>query len=435
VFVHHSSVSLEERQRAEERFHHGRDACIVCTSTLELGIDVGDLDAVMQANAPSTVSSFLQRIGRTGRREGQVANMAFLCESSEELLLAIALVELARSQWVEAVPIQTRCWPVLVQQLMALSLQFGAISREDAHAQLSRVSDFQGLSREEYEALITHLVTKEFLYESAGKLSLGDRAERLFGRKNFSELYAVFTSPVMYKVIAGAQDIGSIEPSFVERLVEGMSSFLLGGRAWVVDNVLHADREVHVRAAPAGKKPTWGGFMPQFLGREVCHRIRSLLESEEALPYLDVSAARELRTLREDLGPLLRRASLPLQVDSEGSALWWNFAGGRINHTFKYALEATQGWKIVPDNFFLKITGAGVTHLTIETALSALAQPGFWSEPGRMRSIQARIPPYRLSKFQEALPPSAEAEMLGAFFLDVAGAREHSVAALRTSGF
>src|SRR5262249_17335500 len=65
VFVHHSAVSREERQLAEERFHHGSDACIVCTSTLELGIDVGDLDCVLQAEAPDTVSSFLQRMGRT----------------------------------------------------------------------------------------------------------------------------------------------------------------------------------------------------------------------------------------------------------------------------------------------------------------------------------------------------------------------------------
>jgi ATP-dependent Lhr-like helicase len=95
--VHHSSVSLEERKLAEDRFHHGQQACIVCTSTLELGIDVGDLDAVLQADAPSTVSSFLQRIGRTGRRAGQTSNMAFFCEETESMLLAVALVELARS--------------------------------------------------------------------------------------------------------------------------------------------------------------------------------------------------------------------------------------------------------------------------------------------------------------------------------------------------
>ena len=70
VFVHHSAVSKEERELAEERFHHGSNACIVCTSTLELGIDVGDLDRILQAEAPDTVSSFLQRMGRGRCRPG-----------------------------------------------------------------------------------------------------------------------------------------------------------------------------------------------------------------------------------------------------------------------------------------------------------------------------------------------------------------------------
>ena len=98
VFVHHSAVSREERQLAEERFHHGSDACIVCTSTLELGIDVGDLDRVLQAEAPDTVSSFMQRMGRTGRRVGQAANTSFFCETTEGVLQAVALIELAKSR-------------------------------------------------------------------------------------------------------------------------------------------------------------------------------------------------------------------------------------------------------------------------------------------------------------------------------------------------
>ena len=144
VFVHHSSVSLEERKAAEDRFAHGTNACIVCTSTLELGIDVGDLDLVFQANAPSTVSSFMQRMGRTGRRAGTTANTAFLCEEPEAVLQAIALVELAREGWIERVAHQERCWPVLVHQLLAMSLQFGAISAERCWEQLSRVPDFRG---------------------------------------------------------------------------------------------------------------------------------------------------------------------------------------------------------------------------------------------------------------------------------------------------
>ncbi len=421
VFVHHSSISLEERRLAEERFVSGTNTCIVCTSTLELGIDVGDLDAVFQANAPSTVSSFLQRIGRTGRRPGQVANMAFLCEETEALLLSMALVELARAGWVEPVPALNRCWPVLVQQLMAMSLQFGAISADDAWVQLSRVADFQGIRRDEFDGLLKFLVERQFLFESAGKLSIGDRAERLFGRKNFSELYGVFSSPVMYRVLSGAQDIGTIEPTFVERLVEGMSAFLLAGRPWVVEQVVHPEREVHVKPAPAGRKPTWGGFLPQMLGQEVCQQVRAILESSEPLRYLHPTAVSALDELRANVGQLLRRVGPAIQIDADGQALWWTFAGGRANYTLKYALELTQGWKVVADNFHLKISGAGLTHTSLEAALDALAKPVFWEDPERLRALRARLPPFRLSKFQEALPEDTVSEMLAAFFIDVPG--------------
>jgi ATP-dependent Lhr-like helicase len=201
-----------------------------------------------------------------------------------------------------------------------------------------------------------------------------------------------------------------------------MSSFLLGGRAWVVDHVVHADREVHVRSAPAGKKPTWGGFMPRFLGSEVCERIRGLLEGEELPGYLDEKAKVALGELRADLGPLLRAAGPAVQVDAEGYAVWWTYAGGRINHTLKYALEVSQGWKVGAENFFVKISGDGVNHTSIEAAVRELSAPGFWSGE-RMRAMRGRIPPYRLSKFQDALPDAALAEMLGGVFIDAAGAQ------------
>ena len=170
VFVHHSSVSKEERERAEERFHEGRDACIVCTSTLELGIDVGDLDRVLQADAPDTVSSFLQRMGRTGRRAGTAANMTFFCESGDAVLQAIALIELAKRGWVEDVPVETRCWPVLVHQLLALTLAHGATTPEAAWDVLKRVPDLAGISRAEFDAVIGHMVAEGYLFGTCQQL-------------------------------------------------------------------------------------------------------------------------------------------------------------------------------------------------------------------------------------------------------------------------
>ncbi|MEO8182903.1 MAG: DEAD/DEAH box helicase [Deltaproteobacteria bacterium] len=421
VFVHHSSVSLEERKAAEDRFAHGTNACIVCTSTLELGIDVGDLDAVFQANAPSTVSSFMQRMGRTGRRSGTTANTTFLCEDPEGVLQAVALIELAREGWVERVARQERCWPVLVHQLLAMTLQFGAISADRCWEQFTRVPDFRGISRAEFDTAVEHMKKEEFLFEAGGLLSMGEKAEKRFGRKNFLELYAVFSSPLLYRVVTHAKrDVGSLEQDFVDRLVEQMSSFLLSGRAWTVDRVSHEDREVVVREAPRGGKPSWGGYIPQHLGFEVSQGMRRALTETARYAYVDEAGFKHIADKREDLGDLLRRPGPAVQIDG-GVARWWTFAGGRVNHTLKYGFEVVEGWKVVADNFQLRIEGDGIGHESVRTAITRMTTAAFWEEPDLRRAVLARLPGYRLSKFQDCLPEVFALEVIERYLLDVEG--------------
>jgi len=253
VFVHHSAVSKEERQLAEHEFNSGSNACIVCTSTLELGIDVGDLDRVLQAEAADTVSSFLQRMGRTGRREGQAANTTFFCSNSDSVLQSIALIELAKAGWVENVVVNDRCWPVLIHQVLAMSLAGNGVSPEDAWEHLSTVPDFRGISRDEYDQLIAWMIQDNSLILTSGVLVLGPQAERRFGRRNFMELYAVFSSPQSYTVqTADNRPLGTLSQDFVDGLVDGVSCFLLGGRAWLVNFTNHSERTVHVANAPRG---------------------------------------------------------------------------------------------------------------------------------------------------------------------------------------
>lgn len=250
----------------------------MCTSTLELGIDVGGLNLTFQANAPSTVSSFLQRMGRTGRREGATANMTFLCDDTSSVVQAVAICLLAADKWVESVSEQDRCWPVLVHQLLALTLQLGGVSAERCWQLLSPVPDFRGISETEFKGLVQHMLRENYLFESGGLLSMGTRAERVFGKKNFLELYAVFSSPVLFQVqTENGQELGTLEQNFVDRLVADMSCFLLGGRAWLVLAVDHEDRIVRVQAAPRGVKPSWGGYVPQHLGYHLCQKMRDVL--------------------------------------------------------------------------------------------------------------------------------------------------------------
>lgn len=423
VFVHHSAVSAEERKLAEERFHHGSNACIVCTSTLELGIDVGDLDKVMQAEAPDTVGSFLQRMGRTGRRPGQTANTTFFCETTDGVLQAAALVELAKAGWVEHVEVQRRCWPVLIHQLLAMSLAHDGISADDAWRHLSGVPDLEGIHRAEYDRLVSWMLSDGSMEKTSGLLVLGPKAELRFGRRNFMDLYAVFSSPQTYTVeTLGGQLLGSLNQAFVDRLVERMSTFLLAGRGWLALQIRHGDRRVIVEPAPRGRHPTWGGYLPQFLGFDVCQRILAVLLSDERYPYLDEPSWQVLNERRALIRGIVSSRQGGIEFDS-GEIRWWTFAGGRINATLRYALEAIRAdWKIVPDNFLIKIRGEDVGARSFQDTLSELVEPESWEDTRLWRDVAESLPNYRLSKFQPLMPPWVEREVIATYLLDVGGA-------------
>ena len=423
VFVHHSAVSKEERQLAEHEFHQGSNACIVCTSTLELGIDVGDLDRVLQAEAPDTVGSFLQRMGRTGRREGQAANTTFFCSNSDSVLQAIALIELAKSHWVENIVVNDRCWPVMIHQLLAMSLAGNGVSPEDAWQHLSHVPDFRGISRNEYDDLIDWMMQDNSLILTSGLLVLGPQAERRFGRRNFMELYAVFSSPQSYTVKSSdGRPLGTLSQDFVDGLVDGVSCFLLGGRAWLVNFTDHSERVINVASAPRGRQPTWGGFLPQFLGFDLCQKILDVLCSDETYPYLDTQAANELDQRRQQLRGIVRPKVGGIDyVDSE--IIWHTFAGGRINATLKHALaDLCPTWQILPDNFRLRIRADNLAPAEFNNTLTQLRQPDFWSDQARWLRIAGNLPNYRLSKFQPLMPANVQGELVAGFMLDLKGA-------------
>ncbi|EUA35242.1 helicase conserved C-terminal domain protein [Mycobacterium xenopi 3993] len=123
TFVSHSSLSASERRRSEAAFAEARDTVIVATSTLELGVDVGDLDRVIQIGSTRTVASFLQRLGRTGRRADTVRNCLFLCIDDDSLLLAAGMLQRWSHGWVEPITPPPAPRHIAAQQLMALCLQ------------------------------------------------------------------------------------------------------------------------------------------------------------------------------------------------------------------------------------------------------------------------------------------------------------------------
>ena len=333
VFIHHSSVSRADRALAEAEFARGHNTAIVCTSTMELGIDVGDLDQVIQVDAPGSVASFLQRIGRTGRRAGMAQRCTFFCLSPESLLQALAVVRLAERGFVEEVRPAAHAMHVLAHQVMALALQEGGISRHRLLPHVQAAYPFSSVREERLHELVDTMLAREILYEADGLLSLGQRGERLYGRKNFFELYAVFTAPPLLRVQHGKEEVGYIQALFVwmHDGQKGPLCFRLGGRAWEVLEICAGARgeygPAHERSLHAGlDECAERGGNPQpalsegeerrqlvlyLVEREVRHRARYRHRPAGEVPDLDVWMRRHRGPWQPIAGAAWRASSSP----------------------------------------------------------------------------------------------------------------------------
>ena len=417
VFIHHSSVSRAERELAEQQFASGQNTAIVCTATMELGIDVGDLDQVIQVDAPGSVASFLQRMGRTGRRVGRRPNCTFFCVTPESVLQAVAIVRLAQSGWVEDVRPAEHAVHVLAHQLMALALQEGGISRHQILDWISDAFPFAGISTEELQQLIDTMLTREILYEADGLLSLGARGEKLYGRKNFFELYAVFNSPPVLRALHGREEVGHIQAGFVQGhdAQKGPLCFRLGGRPWRVEHVDWSKGTMSVKPAPAGQVPNWIGA-PGVLSFALCQAMReTLLASDAGGAQFTPAAERELRLLRESYASLLEAGIAPVESMDDG-VQWHTFAGGAINRVLAAGLEDLTKRKWVSGNLSIRSKEAGLAEA--HDAIGRLPQLAW--EPiasAKARSMTRGV----ISKFQPCLHEEAEERLLTEKLLDLPG--------------
>ncbi|MGH3402783.1 MAG: DEAD/DEAH box helicase [Streptosporangiaceae bacterium] len=169
TFLSHASLPLDERRRAEQAFAEARDCVIVATSTLELGIDVGDLDRVIQVNDPPSVASFLQRIGRTGRRDGSSRNCLFLALGTGPLLWSAGLLHLWGQGYVEPVVAPPEPRHIVAQQLLALCLQEHRIGRRTWIEAWNGLAPFD----QSAEPILRHLLDQGFIDRDGELLFIG----------------------------------------------------------------------------------------------------------------------------------------------------------------------------------------------------------------------------------------------------------------------
>lgn len=337
TFVSHSSLSASERKLAEAAFAEEQDCVIVATSTLELGIDVGDLDHVIQIDSPSTVSSFLQRMGRTGRRSGSRRNCLFLTTSDEAFLLACAITTLWRDKYVEHIKPPPMPWHMVAQQMMALALEKPGTPAHEVVGMGH--SQFPELAATTVAAVFEFMVAKGILLVSSGLMSMGPEGERLYGRGHFLDLLSAFASPMVLAAKYGATELGYVDPMAVQQQRERPTVLLLGGRNWKVTGVDWSRRTVSVEPTEDRGKSRWLGTS-RWLGFEVCQAMRRVLLNEgDADLGLSRRGAQQLGEVRELITAPERQGSMLLEHMASGRLRWWTFAGGAVNSAIALRFE------------------------------------------------------------------------------------------------
>ncbi len=332
TYLSHSSLSVDQRRQAEAAFSQASNCVIVATSTLELGIDVGNLDRIIQIDCPNTVASFLQRIGRTGRRPGTRRNCLFLATSQNALHRTIALVALWEAGFVEPISAPAAPYHILTQQLLALILQENGLGIHGLQQWLGRIPFVRDLPREEIQGLLEHLVRTGILVEDQGVLGLGPTAEADYGYRYFSELLSVFTTPPVFTVFHGNQEVGTVDQGNFLTQVEGPRFIGLAGRTW---RVLHVDwkaRKAHVEPDGSGGKTRWMGGAPG-LSFQLAQSLQRVAAEDTIPNHLSKRATEALKEIRDEFAWVRAEHTHLLPAKETGRTEWWTFAGQQVNDT------------------------------------------------------------------------------------------------------
>ena len=351
AFLSHASLSLDERRRAEQAFADSRDCVIVATSTLELGVDVGDLDRVIQINAPATVASLLQRLGRSGRRAGSARNCLFLALDQGGLLDAAGLLLLWGRGFVEPVVPPPDPRHIVAQQILALCLQEHRVGENLLAQWWNGLEPFGPSAR----PILAHLVREGYLDSDGGMLFIGPAAEKRFGRRHFMELTTAFTVMPQFTVLNGREEIGRTDPALLTAKIDGPRLLLLAGHSWRVTWIDWKRRRCFVEPADGGGKARW--IFPGMGGASfaLSRAIRDVLLGADPPVRLTRRAHAALAEARETAPDLVHPGGTVISRGPAGDVRWWTWAGLRANATLIATLGDMADTAQRVEEFFVRL--------------------------------------------------------------------------------
>ena len=329
--VHHGSISSILREEAEKEMKLSADNIVTgATVTLELGMDIGALDRVLQVGAPFSASSFVQRIGRCGRR-GQPAELLFTFEEEEidnstepmhainwDFIKTIAIIQLfLEEKWVEPIAPANFPYALLYHQTMSFLVSAGETSPAYLAQNMLSLAPFRQITKEDYQLLLRHLIEIEHIQKTERNgLIIGKNAEHIISHFDF---YSVFETPAEYLVKNESESIGTVTTAY-----SAGSRFALAGLTWECTEINEKSKIIFVKPISGVSKISWTGPSPSDLHTRLLRKMREILMSDADYAYLSDACVLRLRQIREivRMTSIASKLIVPLGRKKKGVFPW-----------------------------------------------------------------------------------------------------------------
>lgn len=417
---HHGSLSKELREQAEHALKVGNQpASAICTTTLELGIDIGSIKTVVQIGAPPSVASLRQRLGRSGRRPGEKATLRVYCKESpltdgsslsdqlrQGLVQTISMVRLLARGWFEPPRAQGIHASTLVQQCLSVIAQCGGASAADLWKSLIAEGAFPKVEKSDFMGLLKSLGEHELIIQdSSGLLLPGEVGERLI---NHYEFYSAFTSDEEFRLVCDGKTLGSVP---VSRPLTKDQRIIFGGRRWQVRDVDLQAKVIIVSAARGGAPPQFDG-LGAMVHDVVRKEMRAVLADSAPCPFIDSSAQALLDEARKTFSSLRLGDGYLIESGSKCSLISW--LGDYANDALRLLLNHV-GLPCHNTGLVIEID-ANITQAN--AALNAVGS----LDPGDLNSTLADVENMLREKWDWALPEPLLKRSFASISLDIPAA-------------
>lgn len=304
--THHGSVNTSLRENTEYLMKNTDEKIVTgATLTLELGIDLGNLDCIIQTGTPFSVSSFVQRLGRTGRRGGKAImlflfdksakekNMPFYEQIDFDIIMCIAIIEIyLKEKWVEPLISPKFPYEILYHQTLSHIASVHSISPASLAQYMLTIDIFKNITKDDFKLLLNHLL-------KLGHLELTDQHELIIGQDidkmiNNYKFFSVFQNKLEYTVYGDSKQIGTITES-----VKIGEKIKLAGRTWEVTNIDSDKFKIYAKLSSGKSTNTWSSDANTYIHYKIIQKIKNILSSTDDYAYLRENVQKELTISRD----------------------------------------------------------------------------------------------------------------------------------------